>query len=156
MSVVSRSRNPFRVLATHRNFRLFWTGQTLSLVGSWMQTMALGWLSLQLSNSAAVVGLVAGVGSLPVVLLSMHAGALVDRMDRLRVVRITQAVFLAQAVVLWAFVWTDHATIPLLLGLRLLGLLGLPAVWCVVVVWGVGCRVGRLGMVRSGGVLFFC
>lgn len=119
MSVASRSRNPFRVLATHRNFRLFWTGQTLSLVGSWMQTMALGWLSLQLSNSAAVVGLVAGVGSLPVVLLSMHAGALVDRLDRLRVVRITQAVFLAQAVVLWAFVWTDHATIPLLLGLAL-------------------------------------
>ncbi len=82
--------------------------------------MALGWLSLQLSNSAAVVGLVAGVGSLPVVLLSMHAGALVDRMDRLRVVRITQAVFLAQAVVLWAFVWTDHATIPLLLVLALI------------------------------------
>ena len=50
-----RSLNPFRVLVTHRNFRLFWTGQTLSLIGSWMQTMALGWLSLQLSCFARVV-----------------------------------------------------------------------------------------------------
>jgi MFS family permease len=117
MSTSSRSTNPFRVLATHRNFRLFWTGQTLSLIGSWMQTMALGWLSLQLSNSAFVVGLVASVGALPVVLFSLHAGALVDRMDRLRVVRMTQAVFLVQAVVLWAITVTGHATIPWLIGL---------------------------------------
>jgi MFS family permease len=115
MSTAVRSRNPFRVLATHRNFRLFWTGQTLSLVGSWMQTMALGWLSLQLSNSALVVGLVASVGAIPVVLFSMHAGALVDRADRLTVVRITQSVFLVQATVLWLLTFTGHATIPLLL-----------------------------------------
>ncbi len=110
-----RSLNPFRVLVTHRNFRLFWTGQTLSLIGSWMQTMALGWLSLQLSNSAFVVGLVASVGALPVVLFSMHAGALVDRVDRLKVCRITQAVFLAQALVLWLLTITGHVTIGALL-----------------------------------------
>lgn len=115
MSAASRSRNPFRVLATHRNFRLFWTGQTLSLVGSWMQTMALGWLSLQLSDSAFVVGLVASVGALPIVLFSMHAGALVDRADKLRVVRVTQTVLLVQATVLWLVTWTGHVTIPLLL-----------------------------------------
>ncbi|MBL0169301.1 MAG: MFS transporter [Gemmatimonadaceae bacterium] len=115
MTVAARSRNPFRVLATHRNFRLFWVGQTLSLVGSWMQTMALGWLSLQLSNSAFVVGLVASVGAIPVVLFSMHAGALVDRADRLKVVRITQSVFLVQAVILWLLTWTGHATIGVLL-----------------------------------------
>ena len=117
MSAPSRSTNPFRVLATHRNFRLFWTGQALSLIGSWMQTMALGWLSLQLSNSAFIVGLVASIGALPVVLFSLHAGALVDRMDRLRVVRTTQAVFLVQAVVLWAITASGHATIPWLIGL---------------------------------------
>ncbi|MEQ1690905.1 MAG: MFS transporter [Gemmatimonas sp.] len=115
MRSAARSRNPFRVLAEHRNFRLFWVGQTLSLVGSWMQTMALGWLSLQLSNSAFVVGLVASVGAIPVVLFSMHAGALVDRADRLKVVRITQSVFLAQAVILWLLTWTGHATIGVLL-----------------------------------------
>ena len=110
-----RSRNPFRVLSTHRNFRLFWIGQTLSLVGSWMQTMALGWLSLQLSNSAFVVGLVASVGAIPVVLFSMHAGALVDRANRLKVVRVTQTVFLIQAVVLWLLTWQGQATIGMLL-----------------------------------------
>ncbi len=117
MRTASRSRNPFRVLATHRNFRLFWVGQTLSLIGSWMQTMALGWLSLQLSNSAFVVGLVASIGALPVVLFSMHAGALVDRADRLKVVRITQTVFLVQAVALWLLTWTGHATIGVLIAL---------------------------------------
>lgn len=117
MRTASRSRNPFRVLATHRNFRLFWVGQTLSLIGSWMQTMALGWLSLQLSNSAFVVGLVASIGALPVVFLSMHAGALVDRADRLKVVRATQTVFLCQAVALWLLTWTGHATIGVLMTL---------------------------------------
>ncbi|MCO4101226.1 MAG: MFS transporter [Gemmatimonas sp.] len=112
------SSNPFRVLGRHRNFRLFWTGQTLSLIGSWMQTMAVGWLALQLSNSAFVVGLVASVGALPVVLFSMHAGALIDRSNRLRIVRITQAVFLAQASVLWLVTYTGHVSIPMLLVLQ--------------------------------------
>jgi MFS family permease len=112
------SSNPFRVLGRHRNFRLFWVGQTLSLIGSWMQTMAVGWLALQLSNSAFVVGLVASVGALPIVLFSMHAGALIDRGNRLRIVRITQAVFLAQATVLWLVTYTGHVSIPLLLALQ--------------------------------------
>ena len=50
--------NPFRVALRHRNFRLFWIGQTLSLIGTWMQTMAQGWLALELTNSAFLVGLV--------------------------------------------------------------------------------------------------
>ena len=83
-TVATSSSNPFRILGRHRHFRIFWIGQTLSLVGSWMQTMAVGWLSLQLSNSAFVVGLVASIGALPIVLFSMHAGALVDRGDRAR------------------------------------------------------------------------
>lgn len=112
------SSNPFRVLGRHRNFRLFWVGQTLSLIGSWMQTMAVGWLALQLSNSAFVVGLVASVGALPIVLFSMHAGALIDRGNRLRIVRITQAVFLAQATVLWLVTYTGHVSIPMLLALQ--------------------------------------
>ena len=73
--------NPFRVLVTHRNFRRFWVGQTLSLIGTWMQTMAQGWLALELSNSAFVVGLVAASGSLPILLFSLPAGVLVDRRE---------------------------------------------------------------------------
>ena len=115
MHAPDRSLNPFRVLRAHRNFRLFWIGQTLSLIGSWMQTMALGWLALQLSNSALIVGLVASIGALPVLLFSMHAGALVDRSDRLMVVRVTQTIFLVQAATLWFLAWQGHATITLLL-----------------------------------------
>lgn len=113
-----RNSNPFRILHRHRSFRIFWIGQTLSLVGSWMQTMAVGWLSLQLSNSAFVVGLVASIGALPIVLFSMHAGALVDRGDRLRIVQITQVVFFVQATALWLVTLSGHATIPLLLVLQ--------------------------------------
>lgn len=113
-----RNSNPFRILRRHRSFRIFWIGQTLSLVGSWMQTMAVGWLSLQLSNSAFVVGLVASIGALPIVLFSMHAGALVDRGDRLRIVQVTQVVYFAQATVLWLVTRTGHVTIPLLLVLQ--------------------------------------
>lgn len=116
--VADRNPNPFRILGRHRSFRIFWIGQTLSLVGSWMQTMAVGWLSLQLSNSAFVVGLVASIGALPIVLFSMHAGALVDRGDRLRIVQITQVVLFVQATVLWLVTLSGHATIPLLLALQ--------------------------------------
>jgi MFS family permease len=103
----------------HRSFRIFWTGQTLSLVGSWMQTMAVGWLALELSDSALVVGLVASIGALPVVLLSMHAGALVDHGNKLKIARITQAFFLLQAATLWILTLTGHVSVPILLVLSL-------------------------------------
>lgn len=87
----------------------------MSQVGSWMQTMAVGWLSLQLSDSAFVVGLVASVGAIPIVLFSMHAGAFVDHGDKLRLVRVTQSILLAQAAALWLVTVTGHVSIPLLL-----------------------------------------
>ena len=111
----SRSLNPFRVLFTHRNFRLFWTGQTLSLIGTWMQSMAQGWLALQLSDSAFVVGLVTAVGSLPVLLFSLHAGALVDRTHKLRLIMTMQSLMLVEATLLWWFVWSGHITVGWLL-----------------------------------------
>jgi MFS family permease len=102
--------NPLATLR-HRNFRLFWFGQTLSLIGTWMQTMAQGWLALQLSNSALLVGLVAAASSLPILLFSFHAGVLVDRVDKLRTVRICQALLAAEAGVLWWFTASGHITI---------------------------------------------
>ena len=86
-----------------------------------MQLMAQGWLALELSNSALVVGMVASVGALPVLLFSLHAGALVDRSDRLRIVKITQAVFLLEAATLWVVTWTGHVSIPVLLVLAFIG-----------------------------------
>ena len=99
--VAPRSLNPFRVLVTHRNFRIFWIGQTLSLIGTWMQAMALGWLALELSNNAFLVGLVSAVGSLPILVLSLYAGAVVDRVDKLRLVTGAQVLLLVEASLLW-------------------------------------------------------
>jgi len=113
----AKSINPFRVLVTHRNFRLFWIGQTLSLVGTWMQTMAQGWLALELTNNAFLVGLVASIGSLPILVLSLPAGVLADREHKLRLVTIAQSLLLLEALVLWWLTFTGHITIGWLLTL---------------------------------------
>ena len=94
-------------------------GQTLSLIGTWMQSMALGWLALELSNNAFIVGLVAASGSLPILLFSLHAGVMVDRSDKLRLVKIAQTLLLLEAGLLWYFTWTGRINIP---GLLLLAL----------------------------------
>jgi MFS family permease len=117
MPTTVRSLNPFRTLAAHRNFRLFWIGQTLSLMGTWMQTMAQGWLALQLSNSAFIVGLVSSIGSLPILALSLPAGVVTDRVNKLTLVTICQACLLVEATILWILTATNRITIPWLLAL---------------------------------------
>jgi MFS family permease len=82
-----------------------------------MQTMAQGWLALQLSNSAFLVGLVASAASLPILLFSFHAGVVVDRVDKLRAVRLCQTMHALQAGALWWFVASGHITIEWLIGL---------------------------------------
>ena len=109
--------NPFRVLQQHRNFRLFWIGQTTSLTGTWMQQVAQGWLALQLSDSAFIVGLVSAAGSLPILFLSLPAGVFVDRMDKLKIVTIAQVLLSLQTIVLWWMVWTGRIDIPSLVAL---------------------------------------
>jgi MFS family permease len=115
------SLNPFRVFLRHRNFRIFLVGQTLSLIGTWMQMMAQGWLALELTNRPFLVGLVATASSIPILLFTMPAGALVDRSDKLRLVRIAQLCFLVEAALLWALVYTHRITIGSLLGLAFVG-----------------------------------
>jgi MFS family permease len=112
--------NPFRVLITHRNFRIFWFGQTVSLMGSWMQAMALGWLALELSDSALVVGLVVAAGSFPILLLSLPAGVLIDRGNKLRIVTGAQALLSVPAAALWWFTWSGNVTVGWLIGLATL------------------------------------
>ncbi len=116
----SSSINPFRVFIRHRNFRIFLIGQTLSLTGTWMQTMAQGWLALELSNSAFLVGLVATAGSIPILLFTMPAGVMVDRADKLKLVRLAQAAYLLEATLLWWLVASHRITIGSLLGLAFL------------------------------------
>ena len=118
---VPRTINPFRVVLRHRNFRLFLIGQTMSLIGTWVQTMAQGWLALELTNSAFLVGLVATASSIPILLFTMPAGAIVDRSDKLRIVRIAQVAFLVEAITLWGLTVTRLMTIEWLLALAFIG-----------------------------------
>ncbi|HJR64219.1 MAG TPA: MFS transporter [Gemmatimonadaceae bacterium] len=112
--------NPFRVLVQYRNFRLFWVGQTTSLVGTWMQSVAQGWLALVLTDDPFMVGLVSAAGSFPVLVLSLLAGVVIDRADKLRLVIVSQSLLLAQATTLWWFAWSGHLTIDWLLALALI------------------------------------
>jgi len=98
------SSTPFPAFR-HRNFRFFFLGQATSLVGTWMQYVAQGWLVLQLTNSAYYVGLVSALGGLPVLLVSLPAGVFADRSNRRRVVVATQALALVQALVLAGLIW---------------------------------------------------
>jgi MFS family permease len=116
-----RSINPFRALQVHRNFRLFWIGQTVSLIGTWMQQVGLGWLALELTDSAFMVGLASAAGTFPVLLLSLYGGVVADRRNRLRIVMICQALLLLEAVALWWFTWTGLINIQWLLALATLG-----------------------------------
>jgi len=118
---VRKSINPFRTLQVHRNFRLFWTGQTVSLIGTWMQQVGQGWLALELTNSALMVGLVSAAGSFPVLLLSLYGGVVADRRSKLRIVVVCQALLLIEAAALWWFTWAGRINIGWLLALTTLG-----------------------------------
>jgi MFS family permease len=89
----------FRALK-HRNYRLFFTGQGLSLIGTWLQQVAMGWLVYRLTGSAWLLGVVAFCANVGILLFSNVAGVLADRIDRRRALLVTQSLMLLQAVVL--------------------------------------------------------
>jgi MFS family permease len=109
--------NPFGALQRHRNYRRFWIGYTVSLIGTWMRNVAQGWLALELTNDAFMVGLVGAVGNLPVLLFSLFGGVLADRYSKLRIVRVTQTLLLVEAALMWWFTWSGLITVPRLLAL---------------------------------------
>ncbi len=117
----AQSLNPFRTLIRYRNFRIFWIGQTVSLIGSWMQQIAVGWLALELSNDPFLVGVVAAAGTLPILVFSLPGGMLADRADKLRVIRTAQALMLLEASVLWWLAWTGQLTVGWLIALTSIG-----------------------------------
>ncbi|HEV2799053.1 MAG TPA: MFS transporter [Pyrinomonadaceae bacterium] len=86
----TRSSEMFRAL-THRNFRLFWAGAFLSNIGTWMQTVAQGWLVLQLTDSAFWLGVDGFAATSPGLVLTLLGGVYADRIDRKRLLIITQA-----------------------------------------------------------------
>jgi MFS family permease len=96
----------------HRNYRLFFLGQTISLVGTWMQSVAQSWLVLLLTNSAFMLGLVGALGTLPILLFSFWAGVIADHTDRRRLLIFTNSAGLLLALILgilvvghWVALW---------------------------------------------------
>src|SRR5512143_3360881 len=84
----------------HRNFRIFFFGQLVSLVGSWMQSLAQGWLVWRMTESTAILGLVGFFQFAPVLLLGLVGGIAADRFDRHRLVIVTQTALFLQSVLL--------------------------------------------------------
>ncbi len=94
----------FRALR-HRNFRLFWSGQTVSSIGTWMQIVAQGWLVYRLTDSALLLGLVSVVGLVPVVPITLLAGIVSDRFSRRRLIIASEVVLMIVAFALAVLTW---------------------------------------------------
>ena len=95
----SRLPKMFSALS-HHNFRLFWFGQMISLIGTWMQNVAQGWLVLQMTNSPFLLGLVSMFASLPVLIISPLGGVLADNLNKQKLLVITQSIAMILAFVL--------------------------------------------------------
>lgn len=104
----------------HREYRLIFSGQLVSMVGTWMQTVAQGWLVYRLSGNPALLGLVSFAGLAPAFLLGTLGGALADRVDPRRVVLVTQSLMLLQAATLGVLTLTGRVGIPHVLLLAVL------------------------------------
>ncbi|MHB8575245.1 MAG: MFS transporter [Dehalococcoidia bacterium] len=95
----------------HRNYRLFWYGQTISLIGTWMQNVAQAWLVLQITGSAFDLGIVSALQMLPMLVVGPFGGVLADRLPKRRVLVVTQTVQMLLAFVLGALVMTGTVQI---------------------------------------------
>ncbi len=91
----------------HRNYRLFFGGQLVSLVGTWMQQVAQAWLVLQLTHDPLILGLTTALTFLPVLVLGLFGGILADALPKRRTLMVTQAVQMTLAFVLFGLVVTD-------------------------------------------------
>ena len=101
----------------HRNFRLFFGGQSISVIGTWMTRVATSWLVYRLTNSALLLGTVSFVGQIPTFLLAPIAGVLVDRIDRRKVLVWTQALAMLQSLALAWLTLSNRITIHEVLAL---------------------------------------
>src|SRR5215211_7374137 len=95
----------------HRNYRLYFAGQLISLTGTWMQMVAQSWLVYRLTGSAALLGLLGFAGQIPVFVLAPLGGVLADRLNRHRVLMATQSLMLALAGVLAALTLAGHVRV---------------------------------------------
>src|SRR3954454_16592179 len=107
-----------RALAS-RNFRLFFSGQSVSLIGTWITRIATSWLVYRLTGSALLLGVVGFCGQIPTLLLAPFAGVLVDRWDRHRILVVTQVLSMLQSVGLAVLTFAGTITVVDVLLLQL-------------------------------------
>jgi MFS family permease len=103
----------------HRNYRLFFAGQTVSLVGTWITRVATSWLAYRLTGSELLLGVVAFASQIPLLVLAPFGGVLGDRFDRRRILVVTQVFSALQSFALAALVFTGHVTVLYLIALQL-------------------------------------
>jgi MFS family permease len=115
----SASSHAWRALR-HRNFRLFFGGQSISLIGTWMTRIATSWLVYRLTGSALLLGTISFAGQIPTFIFAPFAGVWVDRLDRRQVLVCTQTLSMVQSLALAALTLSRTITIPLLLALAVM------------------------------------
>ncbi|GAC1537004.1 MAG: MFS transporter [Acidimicrobiales bacterium] len=108
-----RASGTFRSLR-YRNYRLFFFGQMVSLVGTWMQSVALGWLVYTITKSPTQIGFVIAVMFVPTLLGSIHGGLIADRFDKRKVLVCTQSFLAMQALVLAVVTLSGAVTLPVI------------------------------------------
>lgn len=108
-----------RALA-HANFRLYFAGQAISILGSWIQQVALAWLVYRLTGSAALLGITAFCGLIPQLVVGPFAGAFIDRQDKKRGLILVQSLMAMQAFVLAGLTWLDWINTPFIVVMALL------------------------------------
>jgi MFS family permease len=89
------------------NYRRWFVGQVLSLAGTWMQSVAQGWLVYQLTGSSLALGVITAAGTVPTIVLMLPAGAITDRVSKRRLLMLTQVVMMISALILAALTWLD-------------------------------------------------
>ena len=119
LGVTSGVSHAWRALR-YRNFRLFFGGQSISLIGTWMTRVATGWLVYRLTGSALLLGTVSFAGQIPTFFLAPFAGVWVDRLDRRQVLVWTQTLSMVQSLALAALTLSGRITIPWLLALSVM------------------------------------
>src|SRR5579864_5951336 len=95
----------------YRNFRLYFGGQTISLIGTWMTRLATSWLVYRLTGSALLLGVVGFAGQIPTFLLAPFAGVWIDRLNRHRVLVVTQILAMLQSFALAVLTLTRHINV---------------------------------------------
>lgn len=104
----------------HRNFRLYYAGQSVSLIGTWMQRLAVSWLVYSATHSSVLLGVVLFAGQIPMLVLAPYGGTVADRYSRYRILLVTQVASFIQASLLAGLVLSGYYNTWVVAGLSLL------------------------------------